>query len=54
MIGVMPFHVLCDRWDIGGVSTPLHPYTGEPTIFIYDGYEGGIGISEKAAELFQS
>jgi len=52
MIGVMPFHVLCDRWDIGGVSTPLHPYTGEPTIFIYDGYEGGIGISEKAAELF--
>ena len=37
---------MCDRWDIGGVSTPLHPDTGQPTIFIYDGFEGGIGISE--------
>lgn len=52
MIGIMPFHVMCDRWDIGGLSTNFHPATGRPTVFIYDGFEGGIGLSEKAYELF--
>lgn len=51
MIGIMPFHIMCDRWDIGGVSTPNHPDTMKPTIFIYDGFEGGIGLTEKAFEL---
>ncbi len=51
MIGIMPFHVMCDRWDIGGVSTPDHPNTNKPTVFIYDGFEGGIGLAEKAFEL---
>jgi DEAD/DEAH box helicase domain-containing protein len=46
MIAMSPMFAMCDRWDIGGLSTPLHPDTGEPTIFIYDGFEGGIGISE--------
>ncbi|NPV93007.1 MAG: DEAD/DEAH box helicase [Firmicutes bacterium] len=52
MIGIMPFHVMCDRWDIGGVSFPYNPETLKPTVFIYDGFEGGIGLSEKAFELF--
>ncbi len=51
MIGIMPFHVMCDRWDIGGVSTPHHPNTMKPTVFIYDGFEGGIGLAEKAFQL---
>ncbi len=51
MIGIMPFHVMCDRWDLGGVSTSNHPDTMEPTIFIYDGFEGGIGLTEKSFEL---
>ena len=51
MIAILPFEVLCDRWDIGGLSTPGHPGTGEPTIFLYDGYEGGIGLTEKAQGL---
>ena len=51
MIGIMPFHVMCDRWDLGGVSTPNHPNTMKPTVFIYDGFEGGIGLTEKAFEL---
>jgi len=51
MIEIMPFHVMCDRWDMGGVSTPSHPDTNKPTVFIYDGFEGGIGLSEKAFEL---
>ncbi len=46
MIAMSPIFAMCDRWDIGGLSTPLHPDTGRPTIFIYDGFEGGIGISE--------
>ena len=46
MIAMSPIFAMCDRWDIGGLSTALHPDTGEATIFIYDGFEGGIGISE--------
>jgi DEAD/DEAH box helicase domain-containing protein len=46
MIAIAPIFAMCDRWDIGGLSTPLHTDTGKPTIFIYDGFEGGIGISE--------
>ena len=53
MIAILPFEVMCDRWDIGGLSTPGHPGTGEPTIFLYDGYEGGIGLTEKAQVLME-
>jgi DEAD/DEAH box helicase domain-containing protein len=52
MIATIPFHVMCDRWDLGGISTPYSPQTGGATIFVYDGYEGGIGLSEKAYALF--
>ena len=52
MISAVPFQVLCDRRDLGGLSTPFHLDTGKPTIFLYDGFEGGIGISERVFELF--
>jgi DEAD/DEAH box helicase domain-containing protein len=48
----MPLHVMCDRWDIGGFSCPAYGETGEPVIFVYDAYEGGVGLAEKAYELF--
>lgn len=48
IIALMPLHVLCDRWDIGGLSSALFGETGEPAIFVYDAYEGGIGLAEKA------
>ncbi|WP_292424327.1 DEAD/DEAH box helicase [Methanoregula sp.] len=51
LIALMPLHVMCDRWDIGGLSTPAFGENGEPTIFVYDGYEGGIGLAEKAFGL---
>ncbi|MFA5237806.1 MAG: Zn-binding domain-containing protein, partial [Methanoregula sp.] len=51
LIALMPLFVLCDRWDIGGLSTPSFGENGEPTIFVYDGYEGGIGLAEKAFSL---
>jgi len=46
-IGLLPLVATCDRWDIGGVSTTLHPDTGLTTIFVYDGYPGGAGIAER-------
>jgi DEAD/DEAH box helicase domain-containing protein len=46
-IGLLPLWATCDRWDIGGVSTALHPDTGEATIFVYDGAPGGAGFSER-------
>ena len=52
-IGILPLFALCDRNDIGGVSTPFHPDTGKPQIFIYDGHPGGVGIAEKGFELIE-
>ncbi|MCC6436751.1 MAG: DEAD/DEAH box helicase [Acidimicrobiales bacterium] len=49
-IGILPLFTICDRWDVGGVSTALHPDTGCPTVTIYDGYPGGAGIAELAFE----
>jgi DEAD/DEAH box helicase domain-containing protein len=51
MIAISPLHAMCDPRDLGGVSTELHRDTMEPTIFVYDGYKGGIGLSEKLHEL---
>jgi len=50
-IGILPLFALCDRNDIGGVSTPLHPDTGKAQIFIYDAHPGGTGIAEKGFEM---
>ena len=52
-IGMLPFFAMCDRADIGGVSTALHPDTGKPQIFIYDGHPGGVGIAEKGYDLIE-
>jgi DEAD/DEAH box helicase domain-containing protein len=52
-IAVLPLIAMCDRWDIGGLSTNFHPQTGVPTIFIYDGHPGGIGIARTAFNRFE-
>jgi DEAD/DEAH box helicase domain-containing protein len=52
-IAVLPLIAMCDRWDIGGLSTNFHPQTGTPTIFIYDGHPGGIGIARTAFQRFE-
>ena len=44
---------MCDRWDIGGLSTNVHFQTGAPTIFVYDGHPGGVGITERGFDEFE-
>jgi DEAD/DEAH box helicase domain-containing protein len=52
-IAVLPLIAMCDRWDIGGLSTNVHFQTGRSTIFIYDGYPGGVGIAERGYRQFE-
>jgi DEAD/DEAH box helicase domain-containing protein len=53
LISLLPLWAMCDRWDIGGLSTNIHPETGLPTVFIYDGHPGGVGITERGFEQFE-
>ncbi len=53
MIALLPLWAMCDRWDIGGLSTNIHQDTGLPTVFIYDGHPGGVGIAERGFEQFE-
>lgn len=49
-IGVLPLFAICDRWDVGGVSTAHQQELGRAAIVIYDGYEGGAGVAELGFE----
>ena len=53
LIALLPLWAMCDRWDIGGLSTNLHFQTGLPTVFVYDGHAGGVGITERGFEQFE-
>ncbi|MFZ1412469.1 MAG: Zn-binding domain-containing protein, partial [Micropruina sp.] len=50
-IGLLPMFAPCDRWDIGGRSTVLHPDTGELTVFVHDGFPGGAGFAAKGYQF---
>ena len=54
LIGLLPLFAMCDRADIGGLSTPAHRQNKLPTVFVYDGYPGGVGISRRGYDEFES
>jgi DEAD/DEAH box helicase domain-containing protein len=54
LISLFPLHLLCDRADVGGLSTPYHAHTDAPTVFVYDGYPGGVGLARGGYERFES
>ena len=53
MIALLPLWTMSDRWDIGGLSTNVHFQTGRPTVFVYDGHSGGVGIAERGFDVFE-
>jgi DEAD/DEAH box helicase domain-containing protein len=53
LIALLPLWAMCDRWDIGGLSTNVHPQTERPTVFVYDGHPGGVGITERGFNAFE-
>ena len=52
-IACIPLFALCDRGDIGGLSYTFYPAFKQPAIFIYDGYEGGIGLTKRATRVIE-
>jgi DEAD/DEAH box helicase domain-containing protein len=54
MIALFPLLVLCDRNDIGGISCPLHEQTETASVFVYDGYPGGVGLAKEAFRKMDS
>ena len=54
LIGLLPAFVLCERADVGGVSYPLYPASGRPTVFVYDGHPGGVGYARAGAAVFDA
>jgi len=53
VISLFPLYMLCDRGDVGGLSTPMHPHTDQSTIFVYDGYPGGVGLTNRGYDRIE-
>jgi DEAD/DEAH box helicase domain-containing protein len=54
LISLFPLELLCDRADVGGLSTPYHAHTERSTVFVYDGYPGGVGLARAGYDRVES
>lgn len=52
LLALAPLFALCDRNDMGGYSQVAHPQLEGPSVFLYDGYPGGIGLAARLFEVF--
>ncbi len=50
---VAPLHVMCDPSDLHVVPQVKAVHSEKPTIFLYDRYPGGVGLSEKVYEIME-
>ncbi|ARP42516.1 MULTISPECIES: DEAD/DEAH box helicase [Geobacillus] len=50
---LVPIFVMCDRSDVHVVPQLKAPHSGRPTIFLYDRYPGGVGLSEAVFERYE-
>jgi DEAD/DEAH box helicase domain-containing protein len=53
-IGMLPLLAMCDRMDLGGVSTLRHADTERPLVCVYDAYPGGVGLAERGFEVLEA
>lgn len=51
LVNVAPIFVLCDPRDISAAPMVRSPFSGLPTIYLFDVYPGGIGIARKIYEI---
>jgi DEAD/DEAH box helicase domain-containing protein len=48
LVGIAPLALSCDPADLAGFSILMARHSGAPALFVYDGYEGGIGLADRA------
>jgi DEAD/DEAH box helicase domain-containing protein len=51
---VASVHLMCDPRDLGVAVQVRSPHTGVPTVFLYDVFPGGVGLSPRLFELHQT
>jgi len=51
LVNLAPLFLLCDQRDIQAVAEVKSPFTGLPTVYLYDRYPGGIGLTEKLYDI---
>ncbi len=44
---LIPLYIMCDRSDVSVIPMIRAPFSNKPTIYVYDRYPGGVGLSKK-------
>jgi len=47
-----PLLLMCDARDLGVQAQAQAPFTGKPTLYLYDAMPGGVGLTERLGELW--